>query len=122
MPDTPAQAGKAILAHLPKSNDWKPLELEQFTERTITTKSELAEQLPEIRARGWAVGDGERIPDAYGIAVPYFIDGTVAGSITATVPRFSATHIDTHKIAAALTQAAQHITQLFSIPTATPRQ
>ena len=52
----------------------------------------------------------------------YFIDGTVAGSITATVPRFRATHIDTDRIATALTQAAQHITQLFSIPTATPRE
>ena len=121
MPLHAGAAGKAILAHLPEATIGD-LKLEKFTERTITTKTELAEQLPDIRARGWAVGDGERIPDAYGIAVPYFIDGTVAGSITATVPRFHAPHIDTDKIATALTQAAQHITQLLSIPNATRRQ
>ena len=121
MPLHAGAAGKAILAHLPEATIGD-LKLEKFTERTITTKTELAEQLPEIRTRGWAIGDGERIPDAYGIAVPYFIDGTVAGSITATVPRFRAPHIDTDKIATALTQAAQHITQLLSIPNATRRQ
>ena len=109
-------AGKAILAHLPEATIGD-LKLEKFTERTITTKTELAEQ-PRNPAR--IRGDGERIPDAYS-SVPYFIDGTVAGSITATVPRFRAAHIDTDKIATALTQAAQHITQLLSTPNATRR-
>jgi len=91
------------------------LTLEPFTENTITSKSELAEQLPQIRARGWAIGDGERIPDAFGIAVPYFVDGNIAGSLTATMPRFRATHVDTDRIATVLTHFAQRITRLLSV-------
>ena len=92
MPLHAGAAGKAILAHLPEATIGD-LKLEKFTERTITTKTELAEQLPKSE-------EGDEI----GIAVPYFIDGTVAGSITATVPRFRATHIDTDKIVTALTR------------------
>ncbi len=73
------------------------------------------EQLTQIRARGWAIGDGERIPDAFGIAVPYFVDGNIAGSLTATMPRFRATHVDTDRIATVLTHFAQRITRLLSV-------
>lgn len=119
MPLHAGAAGKAILAHLPVSV-LETLTLDPFTENTITSKSVLAEQLPLIRAQGFAIGDGERIPDAFGIAVPYFVDGAVAGSLTATMPRFRASHIDTDRIATALVQSAQRITQLLSVTTDSP--
>ena len=114
MPLHAGAAGKAILAYLPETTVDK-LDLQPFTDRTITAKSTLLQQMRDIRARGWAIGDGERIPDAFGIAVPYFIDGAVAGSLTATIPRFRATDIDTVQIAATLASTAQRITRLFSI-------
>ena len=100
MPLHAGAAGKAILAHLPEATIGD-LKLERFTERTITTKTELAEQ-----------------PRNPGISVSYFIDGTVAGSITATVPRFRATH--RHRQNRHRTHPGRAtITQLRSIPNAT---
>jgi DNA-binding IclR family transcriptional regulator len=107
-------AGKAILAHLPESTI-RAVDLEPWTERTIRTKVDLEKHLGETRARGWAIGDGERIPDAFGIAVPYFIDGKVGGALTVTMPRFRVPLVDTDTIAAVLVDAAQRVTRLLSV-------
>jgi DNA-binding IclR family transcriptional regulator len=107
-------AGKAILAHLPEPTI-RAVDLKPWTERTIRTKAELEKQLRETRARGWAIGDGERIPDAFGIAVPYFIDGNIGGALTVTMPRFRSALVDTDTIAAVLVDAAQRVTRLLSV-------
>jgi DNA-binding IclR family transcriptional regulator len=107
-------AGKAILAHCPPGA-LEHLELAPLTERTRTDRQALAEDLQAIRDRGWATADGERIPDAYGLSAPYFIDGTIAGSITATVARFRVPHLDLDALARAVQDAAHRITRLLTI-------
>lgn len=107
-------AGKAILAHCPPDT-LDHLELAPLTERTPIDRHSLLEDLQAIRDRGWATADGERIPDAYGLSAPYFIDGTIAGSITATVARFRVPHLDLDALAHAIQDAAHRITRLLTI-------
>ncbi|GGG61696.1 hypothetical protein GCM10011374_25980 [Kocuria dechangensis] len=107
-------AGKAILAHCPLDT-LEALELEPLTERTPVDRQALVEDLQAIRDRGWATADGERIPDAYGLSAPYFIDGTIAGSITATVARFRVPDLDLDALAHTIQDAAHRITRLLTI-------
>lgn len=107
-------AGKAILAHLPTAQ-FNELNLEEWTERTPTDRAGLTTELDLIRNQGWSVGDGERIPDAYGVGAPYFINGVVAGSITATIARFRIAEIDMDELVAAVRAATQRMTRLLSV-------
>ncbi|GAA3876810.1 IclR family transcriptional regulator [Streptomyces sedi] len=107
-------AGKAILAFLP--DDTLPdLPLVAYTERTPLHRTAIEKDLAQVRDHGWAVGDGERIPDGYGIAVPYFAQDTVAGSLTATIPRHRADEIDVDAVRTRLSAAALSITRLLSV-------
>ncbi len=106
-------AGKAILAFLP-DDTLSDLPLVTYTDRTPLRRTTIRKDLAQVRDRGWAVGDGERIPDGYGIAVPYFAQHTVAGSITATIPRHRADEIDVDAVRTRLSAAALSITQLLS--------
>jgi DNA-binding IclR family transcriptional regulator len=106
-------AGKAILAHLPEQ--LHPGALAPFTERTITDPKALARELGVIRTRGWAAGDGERIPEAYGVAAPFFINGVIGGSITITVARYRINDVSTDTLANAVVTTARNVTELLSI-------
>lgn len=107
-------SGKAILAHLPP--DVLPrLNLERYTDNTETDPDSIARALGDIRERGWATGDGERIPEAYGIAAPFFTDGRITGSITVTIPKLRVDYVDTTKIAIAVTRTAEQITRTLSL-------
>ncbi|WP_082421991.1 IclR family transcriptional regulator C-terminal domain-containing protein [Pseudomonas sp. NBRC 111134] len=107
-------AGKAVLAHLPV--DFADgLKLERLTEATITSHSKLRADLQSIRERGWSVGDGERVLGAFGIGVPFFIDGQVAGSISATIPQYSKEDCDVPSLVASMKQASQRISRLLSL-------
>jgi DNA-binding IclR family transcriptional regulator len=112
-------AGKAILAHLPEQ--LRPGALEPFTERTITDPKALARELSAIRTRGWATGDGERIPEAYGVAAPFFIDGLIGGSITITVARYRIDDVSTDEIAAAVVATACKVTELLTTTDLVPQ-
>lgn len=107
--------GKAILAHRPPS-DLQALKLEPFTERTHATLPALKMDLEEIRKRGWATGDGERIPDAFGVSAPYFINGTIAGSITATIARLRLPEINVQALAQMVQRSAEQLTRTVSTP------
>lgn len=107
--------GKAILAHCPPG-DVRALKLEPLTERTQTNLRDLEKDLEDIRERGWAIGDGERIPDAFGVSAPYFINGTITGSITATVTRLRLPEIDVQALARMVQQAAKQLTRTLSTP------
>ncbi|MFJ8575914.1 IclR family transcriptional regulator [[Kitasatospora] papulosa] len=74
----------------------------------------LSQELTLVRGLGVGV-DGERIPDGYGIAVPYFAQHTVDGSITATIPRHRADEIDIDTVRKQLAAAALSITHLLSV-------
>ncbi|WP_353710672.1 IclR family transcriptional regulator [Arthrobacter sp. K5] len=107
--------GKAILAHCPP-DELDKLALEPLTERTQTNRDALADDLRSIRERGWATGNGERIPDAFGVSAPYFINGAIAGSITATVSRLRLPDLDVEALAHMVQRAAQRLTLLLSVP------
>lgn len=105
-------AGKAILAHLPDALG--SIHLEAFTERTLTSPDALAADLDQIRSRGWAIGDGERIPEAYGTAAPFFIDGKVRGSLTITIPRYRVQEAPLADLTEAVRSSAERVTKLLS--------
>lgn len=110
--------GKAILAQLPDA--LSNIKLEQFTEHTVTDPELLRAQLREIRTRGWATGEGERIPEAYGTAAPFFVDGRVRGSVTVTVPRHRMADVDAEQLAAEVVSTAAKMTRLLSADPSLP--
>jgi DNA-binding IclR family transcriptional regulator len=73
------------------------------------------EDLQQIRETGWAQAEGERVPDAFGLAAPFFADDAVAGSLTFTIPRFRAEKLDVETLATMLTDAARQVTVLLSV-------
>ncbi|MEH7381224.1 IclR family transcriptional regulator [Bacillus sp. JJ1533] len=83
---------RAILANLPDEFIHQYLDsqsLVQYTERTITNKAKLLEELQNIKENGWALSKGEYTPDIIAMAVPVF-DGIkgVVGSITVAGPSY----------------------------------
>lgn len=113
--DVPLHAGasgKAILAQVPELVDALPKR--RLTERTIAGREELLRELAEIRRRGWAIGEGERYPEAFGIAAPYFVDGAVAGSVTVTMPRRRVDRSAVESIGQAVSATTGRITALLT--------
>jgi len=107
-------AGKSILAFC--SDDVLPsLTLEPLTENTPVDRRILAEELEDIRHRGWASGHGERLPDAFGISAPIFKDGVISGSITATIAQIRLPEVDLDLLIENVQTAAAEITQLLSV-------
>jgi DNA-binding IclR family transcriptional regulator len=64
--------GKALLAYQPEDFLESLLPLERFTPRTITSLPALRRELETIRARGYAVNNGEWRSTVLGIAAPLF--------------------------------------------------
>ena len=83
--------GKAILAHLPRSRVEEILDrrgLPAETERSITDRATLFEELDRVRERGHAVDDEERLAGLRCVAVPVRTsDGRVLGAISISSPR-----------------------------------
>jgi len=85
---TPLYCGafrKVLLAY--QTHEWiqqyiSSVKLVRFTPRTLDSKQTLREELQRIRADGYAVSFGEKIPDAAGIAAPVF---DIAGNLLAAV-------------------------------------
>ena len=82
---------------------------------TITSLDQLRAQLAQIRENGWATGDGERIPDAYGVAAPIFTNGNVTGSVTISIPSYRSHDTDIHQLSTALTHTTNRISKLLSV-------
>ncbi|HDS1733523.1 IclR family transcriptional regulator C-terminal domain-containing protein [Pseudomonas sp. BP8] len=107
-------AGKAVLAHLaPSFADG--LVLKQLTDATIVSHEALQADLLAIRERGWSVGDGERVLGAFGIGVPFFVDGQVAGSLSATIPQYRKQDCDVPGLVESMKLATQRIGRLLSL-------
>lgn len=104
--------GKAILAEAPWLVD--EIELEAFTAETITERDALLAELDGIRSRGWALGEGERFHDAFGIAAPVFTDGVVSGSVNVTIPRHRVDRNRIDELAAAVVATAARISALLT--------
>jgi DNA-binding IclR family transcriptional regulator len=81
--------GKVLLAHLDKSEFDSVLKgkLKPHTNRTITSKTVLQEELKEIRSRGYALDDEEITRGLICIAAPIFgPQGKIAGALSCTFP------------------------------------
>jgi DNA-binding IclR family transcriptional regulator len=83
--------GKSILAHLPTDRYERILAdhgLPGFTDRTITSRAALDEELERVADRGYAVDDGERIEGVRCVAAPVVDgDGAVLGAVSVSAPK-----------------------------------
>jgi DNA-binding IclR family transcriptional regulator len=83
-------AGKAVLAYLPEARVESIVDrhgLPAVTDRTITTREELHDELDEVRERGAAFSRGESVPGIRAVATPVVApDGTVLGAISVSGP------------------------------------
>jgi DNA-binding IclR family transcriptional regulator len=82
--------GKAIMAHLPQRRVDTIIEqygLPQYTPQTITSKTEIRDELQEIRDKGYAIDNEEKITGLKCVAAPV-IDSTghVFGAVSISGP------------------------------------
>jgi len=82
--------GKSILAHLPRSRVDEVIErhgLEPTTPRTVTDREALLDQLDEIRDRGYAFDDEERLRGLRCVAAPILsTDDRILGAVSVSGP------------------------------------
>lgn len=107
-------AGKAVLAFC-DPGVLNAIELKPLTEATITDRAELASELSSICDRGWATGTGERVLGAFGLAVPFFVDGKIRGSISATIPQYRKDDRDLPRLTQLMREATLKIERLLSV-------
>lgn len=92
--------GKAVLAHLPDSRIDEIIEqhgLEPATLHTISSREELFESLEDVRDRGYAVDDGERLEGLRCVAAPVMNSSDkVLGAISVSAPASRVSDEDLH--------------------------
>lgn len=79
--------GKALLAFFPHERIVEILNRHgqpRLTEKTITDRQELFEELARIRERGFATNEGESIQGVRTVGCPVVIDGRVIAAVTIT--------------------------------------
>lgn len=104
--------GKAMLAFLPKARVDRVLrgKLRQFTDATITRKSELLAHLAAVRRLGYAVNRGEYRADVWGLAAPICDHtGTAVAALGISVPSNRMTQELIKDLAPRLVKSAQQI-------------
>jgi len=113
LPVHASASGKAIAANLDPAGKRRlvqALELERLTPRTIVSATELHTELDLVRARGYAVENGERAADSVAVAAPIFdYEGRPIGAIAVAA---DATRLDAaraHSLSSALMGAARNI-------------
>lgn len=82
-------SGRAILAFFSAEQlaaYLKTTSLAALTDRTLTTREQLASSLEEVRSNGYAVSLGERDPWAGAVASPIFLGDVLVGSISVCGP------------------------------------
>lgn len=105
--------GKAVLAFRP---DLVPSSRPRGTrEEGCADPGPLEQELAEIRRRGYAVVEGERIPQAYGIAAPVRINGIVQGSVGLTIPRSRVDRSRSSDYGELVMAAAARLSALFTV-------
>ncbi|MFK7697973.1 IclR family transcriptional regulator domain-containing protein [Pseudomonas caspiana] len=107
-------AGKAVLAYCDQQTI-DSIELIRLTEATIIDRAKLNSDLELIAQRGWATGTGERVLGAFGLAVPFFVDGRVRGSISATIPQYRKDERDLPTLTQLMQEATRKIGRLLSL-------
>lgn len=81
--------GKAILAHLPEDRVEEIVDMHGlggFTSQTITSREELHATLEQIRERGYAIDDEEKIEGLRCVAAPVLNGSEVLGAVSISGP------------------------------------
>lgn len=81
--------GKAILAFLPERRVGEVLDRHGFnrvTENTVTSSEELWDELAEIRERGYATDDEERVKGMRCVGAPIMHEDAVVGAVSVSGP------------------------------------
>lgn len=81
--------GKAILAYLPEDRVETILDeqgLPSVTDHTVTNRTELSDELEQIREQQYAIDRGERVEGVRAIAAPIIAEGGVRGALTISGP------------------------------------
>ena len=116
-------SGKAILAYLPEAEVDRILAagMPALTQRTITSPAVMHHHLAEIRSRGFAFDDEERMEGLRCVAAPIFnADGYALGATSIAVPLMRAPWPRLHELAHEITVAASEISQqLGHVPIST---
>lgn len=99
--------GRVFLAH---GTPLPPGRLPKLTERTITSRAELAEALDRVREEGVAVVDSELEPGLVAVAAPIrSADGTVVAAVAVSGPSVRLTATQLPAIAEAVQSTAEEI-------------
>jgi DNA-binding IclR family transcriptional regulator len=79
-------AGKVLLSFTPE-DEWPPLELRRYTNRTITTMDELSASCAATRSRGWGWDEREHEETVRCIAAPVFnASDELVAAVSLSVP------------------------------------
>lgn len=106
-------SGKAVLAYLPKAETRRILSTEGASPATAAAPPDpatLEADLEAVRANGFAVSHGEKLPGALGIAAPVFGPNGVLGMICMTMPRERAPMVSTDDLGAEIAMSARALT------------
>lgn len=106
-------SGKAALAHLPPAEIARILAAEGPSPATGAAPPDadaLRAELDAIRAQGFCISHGEKLPGALGIAAPVFGPAGVLGTICMTMPRDRAPEVSTDALGAEVAAAARDLT------------
>jgi sugar lactone lactonase YvrE/DNA-binding IclR family transcriptional regulator len=113
LPVHASAAGKAIAASLDPSGQRRliqALDLERFTPRTIVTATELHAELDLVRARGYAIEQGERAVDRASVAAPIFdYEGRPIGAVAISTDASRLDAARAHTLSSALMGASRNI-------------
>lgn len=112
-----AAPGKAILAFLPeKERDYilDQLDFKKYTSHTITSRKSYLSVLQEVRNKGWAVDNCERLDGINCVAAPVFnFRKMPIAAVWVTGPDFRLTPADFPKVGKIVQEHALRISQRF---------
>ncbi|MDG4798373.1 IclR family transcriptional regulator [Micromonospora sp. WMMD1082] len=107
-------SGLGVLAFLPDAQRELGIRLADAAagpDRPWLRRAEFEPMLDRIRAQGYAITFGMRIPDAVGVSAPVFAEGgRVLGSVILTVPKVRIGEHDQPQLARLITETAAAIT------------
>jgi DNA-binding IclR family transcriptional regulator len=112
-----AAPGKAILAFLPereRDHILEQLDFKRYTSHTITSRNAFVTALQEVREKGWAVDNCERLDGITCVAAPVFnFRKLPIAAVWVTGPDFRLTPAKFAKIGKTVKQHALRISQRF---------
>lgn len=112
----PTALGRAMLAYLPPEEldrYFEEVELHPFTNRTVTSKSDLKQLIHQVHRRGYSLDFEEHKIGLCSMGVPIFDQSNrVIGSLSTVIP-FSITKDEESQMAATLQKYSEKLTDLL---------